>query len=71
MEANDVDRGDAVIVQVQSGGATLALEAQAEASGRRGQNIAFRNNTSGKIFHAKITGKGHALLDCRPSGNEK
>jgi flagella basal body P-ring formation protein FlgA len=63
IEPNDVDRGETVIVEVQSGGAVLNIEAQAEASGRRGQSIALRNATSGKIFHAKITGKGRALLD--------
>jgi len=71
MEPNDVDRGDLVAVEVQSGRAILALEAEAETSGRRGQSITLRNATSGKIFRAKITGKGRALLECRSSGIEK
>lgn len=68
VEANDVDRGETVTVEVWSGGAVLSVEAQAEASGRRGQNIALRNATSGKVFHAKITGKGRALVEFRASG---
>jgi flagella basal body P-ring formation protein FlgA len=65
MEPYDVDRGETVRVEVQSGGAVLTLDAEAEDSGRRGQSINLRNSTSGKIFRAKITGRGRALLDFR------
>jgi flagella basal body P-ring formation protein FlgA len=68
MPPYDVDRGDIVTVEVQSGGAVLVLEAEAQASGREGQSITLRNSTSGKIFRAKITGKGRALLEFRPAG---
>ena len=67
----DVERGEIVTVEVQSGGAVLVLEAEAQASGRQGQSIALRNSTSGKMFRAKITGKGRALLECRPEELEK
>jgi flagella basal body P-ring formation protein FlgA len=63
MDANDVDRGDIVTVEVQSGGAVLLLPAQADMSGRRGQIIPLRNAASGKVFRALITGKDKALLD--------
>jgi flagella basal body P-ring formation protein FlgA len=62
-DANDVDRGDTVVVEVQSGGTVLQLEAQAEMSGRRGQLIPLRNTTSGKTFRARIVGKDKTLLD--------
>jgi flagella basal body P-ring formation protein FlgA len=68
MQPWDVDRGEIVTVEVQSGGATLTLEAEAQASGRQGQSITLRNSTSGKTFRAKITGKGRALLECRSTG---
>jgi flagella basal body P-ring formation protein FlgA len=68
MEPNDVDRGDIVAVEVQSGRAILALEAEAQTSGRRGQTVTLRNTTSGKIFRAKISGKGRALLECSAWG---
>jgi flagella basal body P-ring formation protein FlgA len=71
MEPFDVDRGEMATVEVQIGGAVLKLEAEAQASGRRGEMIALRNATSGKIFRAKITGKGRALLEYGPSGIEK
>jgi flagella basal body P-ring formation protein FlgA len=71
MEPFDVNRGDIVTVEVQSGGAVLKLDAEAQAAGRTGQSIAFRNATSGKVFHALITGKGRALLDSSSPGNEK
>jgi len=63
MDANDVDRGDTVTVEVQSGGTVLLLPAQADMSGRRGQIIPLRNAASGKVFRALITGKDKALLD--------
>jgi len=65
MEPYDVDRGETVTVEVQSGGAVLRIEGEAQASGRRGQIIGVRNSTSGKLFRATITGKGRALLECR------
>jgi flagella basal body P-ring formation protein FlgA len=68
MPPYDVDRGEIVTVEVQSGGATLMLEAEAQASGRQGQSITLRNSTSGKTFRAKITGKGRALLECSAAG---
>jgi flagella basal body P-ring formation protein FlgA len=68
MQPYDVDRGELVTVEVQSGGAVLVLEAEAQASGREGQSITLRNSTSGKMFRAKITGKGRALLECRSEG---
>ena len=68
MEPYDVDRGQIVSVEVQSGGAVLTVEAEAQASGRQGQSITLRNSSSGKIFSAKITGKGRALLECRAPG---
>lgn len=64
----DVGRGDMTTVQVRSGGAVLTLEAEAQADGRAGQSIDFRNATTGKIFRAKITGKGRALLEFPATG---
>jgi len=69
MEPNDVDRGDTVAVEVQSGSAVLTLEALAEMSGRRGQTIPLRNTTSGKTFRARITGKDKLLLECNSPEN--
>lgn len=64
----DVGRGDMTTVQVRSGGAVLTLEAEAQADGRTGQSIDFRNATTGKTFRARIIGKGRALLEFPAAG---
>jgi flagella basal body P-ring formation protein FlgA len=59
---NDVDRGDAVHVEVRSGGARLAFTAQAESGGRNGDLIAVRNPSSNKVFRARVEGKDKVLV---------
>ena len=61
-EAFQVERGDRVEVTAVSGAAQLELEASAEASGRQGDVISLRNPRSGKIFRARIEGKGRAIV---------
>ncbi|HLJ47624.1 MAG TPA: flagellar basal body P-ring formation chaperone FlgA [Bryobacteraceae bacterium] len=58
----DVKAGESVEVQVTSGHARLALEAQAANSGREGDMISVRNPKTGKIFHARVEGKGKVLV---------
>jgi flagella basal body P-ring formation protein FlgA len=60
---NDVDRGDAVQVEVRSGNARLALTARAVTGGRSGETISVRNPENNRIFQARITGKGTAVVD--------
>jgi len=59
---NDVNRGDTVQVEVRSGAARLALTARALSGGRTGDTITVRNPESNKIFPARITGKGAAVV---------
>jgi flagella basal body P-ring formation protein FlgA len=54
----DVSRGDRVRVEVTSGAARLALEAEAEASGTIGQTIPVRNPDTHKTFSARIEAAG-------------
>jgi flagella basal body P-ring formation protein FlgA len=61
-EAFQVERGDTVEVMVIAGAAQLELDAQAEASGRQGDVIPLRNPRSGKVFRARIDGKGRAVV---------
>jgi flagella basal body P-ring formation protein FlgA len=61
-EAFQVERGDTVEVTAVSGTAQLALEALADASGRKGDVISLRNPRSGKLFRARIEGKGRAIV---------
>jgi flagella basal body P-ring formation protein FlgA len=54
----EVERGDKVAVEVSSGGAMLAFEATAESSGRAGDSVVVRNPENGRLFQAKVDGKG-------------
>ena len=58
----DVKAGEPVEVEVTSGRARLALEGQAANSGREGDIISVRNTKSGKIFRARVEGKGKVLV---------
>jgi len=68
MEPFEVEKGEMVRVQVRSGAAMLTIEAEAQSDGRAGQMILLRNSVSGKTFRAKVTGKGHALMEFISSG---
>jgi flagella basal body P-ring formation protein FlgA len=57
-----VRRGDLVDVTAISGAAQLRLPALAEAPGRQGDVIAFKNPRTGRIFRARIEGQDKALV---------
>jgi len=59
----DVDRGEAVRIQVRNGAAQLSLVGRAETAGRRGDQISVRNLKSGRLFYARVEGKGRAVVD--------
>ncbi|HYP13528.1 MAG TPA: flagellar basal body P-ring formation chaperone FlgA [Bryobacteraceae bacterium] len=61
--APDIKRGDSVTVRVQSGMANITLQALAMMSGSRGQKIRFRNESSGKVFQARVQDRGLAVID--------
>ncbi len=63
--APDIARGDMVRIEAADGGAHLMLEAEAEASGSRGQAISFRNPTTGRRFWARVEGPGRASVKGR------
>jgi flagella basal body P-ring formation protein FlgA len=54
----EIARGDAVRVEVRSGGARVELEARAEAAGSTGDTITVRNPVSNRRFPARVEGKG-------------
>jgi len=58
----DVSKGDAIEVEVHSGGARLALTAKAEMSGRSGDIITVRNPSSNRVFRARVSGKARAIV---------
>jgi flagella basal body P-ring formation protein FlgA len=59
---NAVTKGDRVNVMVRSGLAQLSLDAEAEASGRAGDFVSFKNPESGKLFRARVDGPGRATV---------
>jgi len=59
----DVKRGELVEVEVRSGSARLALTAKAESNGRVGETVAIRNPSSNRVFQARVSGQGKAVLD--------
>jgi hypothetical protein len=60
--AMDVLRGEQVAVEVSSGGALLRLLGDAETSGHVGDSVLVRNPESGKVFQAKVEGKGKVMV---------
>jgi hypothetical protein len=60
--SGDVERGDKIAIEVSSGAARLTFDATAESSGRAGDSIMVRNPESGRLFRAKVEGKGRASV---------
>ncbi len=65
--AQDVLRGDRVLVEVYSGTAYLKFEAIAEASGAVGQSIPVTNPVSRKRFAARVEGRDRVAVGKGPS----
>lgn len=66
--APEVNRGDAVEVEVRSAGARLVLEARAETPGRRGDAVLVRNPSTGRRFRAVVEGPGRLAVDLSEQG---
>jgi len=58
----EVVRGEPVLVEIQSGRARLILEAEAQATGRRGDVVAVRNPANGKVLRVTVADRGRAWL---------
>jgi hypothetical protein len=58
----EVERGNPVAVEVHCGAARLAFEAKAESSGHAGDSVLVRNPENGRLFQAKVEGKGKVLV---------
>ena len=59
-EVRSVARGEKVQVEVQSGAARLTVEGRAESAGDVGGTISVRNTQNGRLFSARVSGKGRA-----------
>lgn len=58
----DVVRGELVRAEIRSGRARLVMEAQAERSGSRGEQIPVRNPVNGRVFRARVEGRGQVSV---------
>ena len=56
--APEIVRGDAVKVDVRSGGAHLEMDARAESNGSLGERVAVRNPVSQMRFFGRVEGRG-------------
>jgi len=65
-EPKVIERGDAVEVEVHSGGAFLKLDGQAESAGAVGEIVGVRNLSSRQIVRARVLGPGKATMDPSP-----
>jgi flagella basal body P-ring formation protein FlgA len=65
---NDVERGQTVAVEVQSGSAHLKFQAKAESGGCAGDAILVRNPENNRRFRARISGKGTVVVDDAGAG---
>jgi hypothetical protein len=58
----DVNRGEMVHVEVRSGAAVVAFDAEAQSSGAAGQTITLLNPISKRRFPARVEGRGRASV---------
>src|SRR5581483_797846 len=58
----EVERGDTVVVVVESGTTRIETQGVAEQSGQTGAVITVRNDKSGRKFRARVEGKGKVLV---------
>ncbi|MBA3974767.1 MAG: flagella basal body P-ring formation protein FlgA [Candidatus Solibacter sp.] len=66
----EIRKGDAVVVTVSAGGASLGVNARAETMARKGQAVVLTNPASGKKFRARATGRGLAVVDLEKTSHE-
>jgi hypothetical protein len=59
----EVERGDAVAVEVRSGSALLKFDGAAESGGKAGEVVSVRNPANGARFRARVVAKGKVLVD--------
>lgn len=65
-DAKDVIRGETVHVKVVDGAATITLDAVAQSSGIKGENIIVHNPSSGRNFRALVEARGRVIVVASP-----
>jgi flagella basal body P-ring formation protein FlgA len=67
----EVERGDVVQVEVQSGAALLKLEGRAESAGRHGEPIKVHQLVNGRSFSARVAGKDRVVVATTVESNSQ
>jgi hypothetical protein len=62
LSPRDVERGERVSVEVSAGNARLTFEAEAASAGRAGDSVLVKNPENGRLFQAKVQGKGKVAV---------
>jgi flagella basal body P-ring formation protein FlgA len=65
VEERPVARGQKVQVQVESGATRLTLEGRAQSAGEVGGTVSVRNPQNGRLFPARVSGKGQVVVNTR------
>lgn len=58
----EVNRGDVVDVELHTGVTRLAFSGKAETAGHTGDVVSIRNESTNRLFQARVNGKGKALV---------
>ncbi|MEQ1945884.1 MAG: flagella basal body P-ring formation protein FlgA [Bryobacteraceae bacterium] len=58
----EVERGERIAVEVSSGTARVMFQAEAASAGRTGDSIVVKNPENGKLFSARVQGKGKVMV---------
>ena len=58
----EIERGDTVRVEIQSGGVLLAFDGSAETAGRTGDTVLIKNPENGRRFQAIVAQKGKVTI---------
>ncbi len=67
----EVQRGDTVEVEVESGAARLNFQGTAESGGRQGDRVMVKNPENGQRFAAQVEGKGKVSVNTERKSNAR
>jgi flagella basal body P-ring formation protein FlgA len=67
----EVERGDVVQVEVQSGAALVKVEGRAESAGRHGEPIKVHTLVNGRSFSARVAGKDRVVVATSEQINDR
>ena len=66
----EVQRGERILVSVSAGRASIGVEAIADTTARKGQQVLLTNRSSGRKFKATVTGRSRAVIRLEAKDDE-